>query len=287
MLDWPKIVSQFPAWHGEAEPDSYRNFLGVRTRLRYMPPGIGYEALAGQVEGTPNQDRAGLQDVPEWAGVLAAVLDAGPRFVGVELGAGFGPFVVGAAKAAEQRGIRDIRLVAVEGAASHVEWMHEHFRDNGLDPDQHTIICGVVGTYDGTAQFPKIRNPAVEWGAEARFDGPNGPHRTPQPTLEFVTVPCISLPTLLRNLGPIDFVHFDIQGAERDVIRESIEILDARVRRVVVGTHGRDIEHDLFSIMNRHGWKIEAEKACSFRNDDVHGVVLKQDGVHVWRNPRV
>jgi FkbM family methyltransferase len=285
MLQWSEVLKNFktpPA--GDVEPDSYRDFLGGRTRLRYMPP--AYMALAGTCEGTPGTDRAGLHDIPEWAGVLQSVTDARGKFVAVELGAGYGPFVVGSARAARDRGIKDIRLIAVEGAAAHVEFMHEHFRDNGLDPAEHRILQAVVGTYDGKASFPRLKDPATEWSAEAVFSGKSTTEdRTPQQNRDYETIDCVTIETVIAPVDHVDVMHFDIQGTEADVIEQSIAILTGKVRRIVIGTHGRNIEQRLLEFLDKEGWTYEMDKPCTYQQAP-GGITLLQDGVQVWRNPR-
>src|SRR3954447_10429695 len=129
------VLRSFPRYEGPAEPGFVIDFLGTRTRTAYistLPP-------EGHVEGYPlpgNFHATGL----EWAGVLRAVLDAGPEVVAVELGAGWGPWLVAVAAAARVRGIRAVRLVGVEGSRHHVEYLRTHFADNGLDPAAHTIL---------------------------------------------------------------------------------------------------------------------------------------------------
>ena len=253
----------------------------------YMPP--PYMALAGTVQGKPGADRAGLLDVAEWAGVLQSVSEVKERFVCVELGAGYGPIVVGSAVAAKLHGIENVRLIAVEGDATHIEWMREHFRDNGLDPSQHKLICGVVGTYDGTAKFPKLTDPASDYGAKAIFTGSDKQAgRTSQMTVDaFIEVECHSLPTILKDVERADVVHFDIQGSEVDVIESGIGALNAKAHRLVIGTHGRDLEQQLLHLLDRAGWVLEIDKACTFQQQPPHGITPLQDGVQVWRNPKV
>jgi hypothetical protein len=282
MLDWPAILTQFPPWTGVAEPDSYRDVLGVRTRMTYLP--ASYMALAGTVQATLG---AGLHDIPEWAGVLQAVLDAEDRFTCVELGAGWGPFVVGAAKAAERRGIEQITLVAVEAALSHLDFMRQHFIDNGLNPDRHRLIHGIVGPYDGKARFPLLKEPRVEWGLEAIYQARGcNEGGAPQPITEADEMLCLSLPTILCDLDFADLVHFDVQGSEVDVIEHGIDVLNAKVRRIVIGTHGRDLEARLLRFMDAQGWLLEMDKACSYHQVSPHPIMLLQDGVQVWRNLR-
>jgi FkbM family methyltransferase len=277
------IIERFPAWSGHAEPDSFRDFLGTRTRCAYLPE--AYAGLAGTVEGYPGTERAALHDVAEWIGLLSAVLDAGESFVGVELGAGWGPWVVAGAAAARIRGIRDIKLAAVEGAASHVAFLRQHFADNDLLPDDHIIMHAAVGTYDGVARFPRLHDPVLEWSAEALYEGAaHTAGRIEQTSLNYDEIPCVSVPTLLSRMPPVDVIHMDIQGSERDVVRESIGALSAGVRRLVIGTHGRDIEADLLGILATAGWVLEVETRCMLVQRGQR-FDLFRDGVQVWRNP--
>jgi len=273
MLDWAAILTQFPPWEGSAEPESYRDFLGVRTRIRYYPP--AYRSLAGTVQGMPGPDRAGLHDVAEWAGVLQSVLEAERQFVCVELGAGYGPFVVGSAIAARRRGITDIRLIAVEGSRARAEWILEHMRDNGIDPDQHTITRGVIGTFDGFAHFPILDDNPIKSDAEPNFAAAS------QENME--RVPSYTIGTVLKDLKFVNIVHFDVQGGEADVIRNSLSILTEKCRRMVIGTHSLAIEDDLRSMLSHNGWAIEADEACKLSPEGW----LAHDGVQVWRNDRL
>lgn len=108
------LLSLFPPWVGDAESDSFRDFLGVRTRCAYLPS--AYSILAGTVQGHPGTEPARIHDLAEWTALLSSAVEAKGSFVGVELGAGWGPWVVAGAKAAERLGISNIRLAAVEAA---------------------------------------------------------------------------------------------------------------------------------------------------------------------------
>lgn len=286
MKHWREITDQFTPYNGLVEPDSYRDFLGVRTRMRYWPP--PYMELAGTIEGRSSEARAGLHDTHEWAGVLSAVLDAKGSFVCVELGAGYGPFVVGSALKAKERGIHNIKLIAVEGASDHLDFMRQHFADNGLNPNEHYLHHAAAGSYDGIARFPKLHSPETEWGAEALYVQANRTaQRTPQVSQDFEDVPCMTLATILSPVDSADVVHFDIQGSEFAVITQGIHTLNTKVKRVVVGTHGRDIEMNLLRFMDGRGWQLEMEKACNYQQPAPHPITLLQDGVQVWKNPKM
>ncbi|HET6576426.1 MAG TPA: FkbM family methyltransferase, partial [Fimbriiglobus sp.] len=202
--------------------------------------------------------------------------------VAVELGAGWGPWLVVAAVAAARCGIRDVRLVGVEGSAAHCGFMRQHFRDNGLDPDAHRLLHGVAAAEDGTVEFPVEPDPAADYGATVAAE---------DPLLQRVrgataAVRAYSLPTLLAPFDRVDLVHIDIQGSEADVVLAGRAVLREKVRRVVIGTHGRAIEQALLAELSAQGWLLEADQACRYGPYGA-GLALAVDGCQVWRNPRV
>ena len=52
----------------------------------------------------------------------------------------------------------------------------------------------------------------------------------------------------------VDLIDMDIQGAEADVVEASRDLLDQRVKRVHIGTHGGDIEARLRAAFAGMGW---------------------------------
>lgn len=275
-----EILRHFPPWSGAGEPGFWRDFLGVRTRCDYLPDAYG--VLSGAVEGPPGTEKAGLHEIAEWIGSLRSVLEARARgvLVVVELGAGWGPWLVGTTKAAERIGIHEVRLVGVEGERGHFAFMQQHFRDNGLDPEAHLLIHGVIGVRDGVARFPRSPDPRNDYGSVADYAAAN-----PSARGEFEDVRCVALTTLLGQLPPVDLIHCDVQGAEHEVLTAAQAALDARVRRLVVGTHSRRIEADLLSFFSALGWKLEDESVCGLVQAD-RGLQLVRDGYQVWSNPR-
>ncbi|MFT8245297.1 FkbM family methyltransferase [Roseomonas sp. BN140053] len=270
-------LERFPAWEGPGEPGFFRDFLGVRTRCNYLPP--SFHSFAGLVQGADGAPMP-LHGREEWGAMFRSLFEARGRLTVVELGAGWGPWLVWGAKAAERLGITEVHLAGVEGAASHYEFLRTHFRDNGLDPERYSLIHGIVGSEDGTAHFPRLHDPSSEWGAEARFDAGDA---TAPSGAEVDEVRSISLQTLLQPLPVVDILHCDIQGAESFVLPAAMNTLRARVRRIVIGTHGRAIEAGLLDLFAAAGWKLEAEQPCVLAQ---HGATLSlvDDGVQVWRN---
>jgi FkbM family methyltransferase len=260
-----------------AAPGSFRDFIGTTTRCSFLPP--QYLTLSGTVQHPPMAPYSPvLHGAPEWVATLRSVIEATDRLVVLELGAGWAPWLVAAAKAAQRQGIPNFELVGVEGSLDHVAFMTQHFRDNGLNPDAHRLIHGVVGAADGIAQFPKLADPQINYGAEARFHGVEAESETEE-------VRCLSLETLLTSMPIVDLVHCDIQGAEGVVLPAARDTVSSRVRRIVIGTHSRRIEDDLMELFGDLGWWLEHESACRRLQHSSGKLTLYEDGTQVWRNP--
>lgn len=265
----------FPAYAGPGEPGFFTDFLGVRTRTSIMPLP---DWVSGKVFGYPCNEEKFLHSVDEWCGTLRSVIEASKSLVAIELGAGWGPWLVAAHGAARMRGIDDVRLIGVEGMAEHVTMMHQHFIDNDIEPNRHRILHGIVGTRDGTAYFPTAKDATIEWGSEAIFSEVQPP--------DTAALDCVSLPTLMAEYPRVDIIHCDIQGAEGEVLPAALPDMTKKVRRIVVGTHSRGIEHTLFGAFLKHGWKLEVEEACTFNIIDGRHFA-KEDGTQVWVNPHL
>jgi FkbM family methyltransferase len=243
QLSHDEIVARFlPAWEGKGEEGFWTDFLGTKTRCSSLPSSCAH--LSGVVDGPPAKSNSHFHAVSEWMATLRAVAETTDnRFVVVELGAGWGPWLVFGARAAQKLGIENIVLAGVEGSAGHFAFLRQHLLDNGLNPDEHILIHGVIGATDGIAQFPKLTVPSEEWGASA--DYANVPT-----SIEMEQVVSVSLATLLNQLTPVDLIHCDIQGAEFEVLSAARHELTNHVRRIVVGTHGRRTEVDLLDFFS-------------------------------------
>ena len=272
------LLDAFPAYAGPGAEGFFTDFIGTRTRCSFLPR--DYAGASGIVEGPPGTERFGVHEAAEWEGALRSVLEARFRFVAVELGAGWGPWLVAGALAAQRLGIREIHLAGVEAASSHYGFMLQHFRDNGIDPAAHLLLHAAAGAQDGVARFPKLDAPSEVWGGQASYGEGAAPEG-------FDEVPSVSVATLLSKLPMVDLLHSDVQGAEGDVLTAAGDALSERVRRIVVGTHGRGIESRLMEFFGTTNWVLEHETPCRIAQGPTGSLDLAADGVQVWRNARL
>ena len=278
------------------------DFLGSKTRL-------SYEA------GFPGQsDRARIADVVtpsyplfdeeyfEWIDILESAAAAKDRYVMIELGAGYGRWAVRAALAAARKPSCTFQCVAVEAEPVHFRWMLDHFRDNGLNPDDHDVIWAAVGAQSGMVPF-WIGDPDGWYGQAIASKAPEPmpsarmrrrlkarsvlgrPPITPPTEKALLWVPCVTLAELLAPYPKVDLIDLDVQGSEFDVLAPSIELLNERVRRIHIGTHAAQIEESLRELFSGAGWMKLNDYPCQSRVPTPYGDITFGDGVQTWLNP--
>jgi FkbM family methyltransferase len=263
----------FEPWSGQADGRFLHDFLGVRTDPAFR------EEFEPQPPG-PLETRYPTPSASyfELAFVLDAVLAAEERFTMVELGAGYGPWLVAASRAVSRRGGGVSRLVGVEMDAQHVRWMEQHFRNNGLDPAAHRLVHGAVSDRDGEAGYLPEPESRLRYG-QRLLAGAAGRGAVRVPRVD-----------VRRVLGPeprIDLVHVDVQGEELRVLRRAVDLLDERVRRLLVATHSRALHRRARGLLRSRGWKIVHDFGHRSRQRTRFGDVYFVDGLLAFHNPRL
>lgn len=279
-----ETIRSIPRYVGAGIPGFVTDFLGIRTDIRFVNAIAG---LNGGVEGYPFPHGNFHGDVDEWCGLIDALNHANGRLVAMELGMGWGPWLVAAANIADKRGITDISLIGVEASREHLEFAHAHCANNGIRAEQTRLIHAAITAADGTVEFPVADDPAEDWGMAA-FRAGEDTHRDYRghPIARTESVRGLSIPTLLADQSRVDLMHIDIQGHELECVKASIEPLNAKVATMIIGTHGRAIEDGLMACLGDAGWHLVREKSCQFRLDSGRPVLIV-DGCQVWKNPRL
>ena len=289
-LEAEAVFGRFQKYRGPGRTGFVTNFLGGLTDVRFV---AGVDSLSGTVEEYPIPGNF-HGDTLEWIGTLRSALDARHNFTLLELGAGWAPWCVIGYIAAKQLGIEKIKVIGVEGDAGHMDFIRETFAANGIGPDAGEAIHGVVGLTDGKAFFPKASDASRVYGGAAAFSeaekgvGAFADFSASQSELvEAVEqVPCFSLATLTREFSQIDLVHCDIQGAEANLFSNIIDLVSAKVKRLVIGTHSFEIDRQLACLFPKYGWDLEGFDGCRVRENGGKSVVV-HDGVQVWKNTRL
>jgi FkbM family methyltransferase len=273
------------------EPGFIVDFLGVRTRVTSLADSQRrHEGVLGVP--VPGDYHA---EAIEYVGLLKSVLNARGQFVVLELGAGWGPWLVAGAKAARRRGIEAVRLYGVEADPQHFEFMRQHLLDNGIDLRDAHLVQAAVGLERGRARWPKIVDAANDWGSRPARMEASGANEGDASYLgallnEYIEIDVVPMTDLLEQERRWDLVHVDVQGWEALVCEDAIEQLNSRVAYVVLGTHSRKLDGDLIDLFHRAGWILENEKPSRFTyipGAKVLESMNAADGTQVWRNPRL
>ena len=300
-------ASDLAIFTGYSEAD-LRIFAGFRNPNAKAEPGFVVDFLGGRTRAASLWDDARkldgrLLDLPvpadyhaeaaEWIGLLKTVQSARERWVGMELGAGFGPWVVAGANAARLKGIGDIRLCAVEADAGHFEFLRRHLQDNGFAPESQRLFHAAVGVAPGTAFWPVTEDASEDWGSrpmQAHAPGTAATDHLGRTWVKTVPVQILAMSDLVEAEPEWNMVHIDVQGHEVEICRSCIDELNRRVHWLIVGTHSRKLDGDMIALMRSAGWILENEKPSKFHflpEAPTLEAMTHVDGIQVWRNPRM
>lgn len=248
------------------------------------------------------------EDYYDFTDLVSSILNSNKSFCMVELGAGYGRWLVHGANACKLLNVELGSLIGCEAEPTHYKWMRQHFLDNGLDPAEHKLIEGVVSNQNGYLPFyvgkpdswygQSIAQNVIDYGApvESFFEKIKRKIlRKHNATPSFINVPCYTLESILENVDFVDFMHVDIQGAEFDVLSASIDILNQKVKKVHIGTHspdvepakGRDMDALIYELFEIHKWNNITRIAPLSENEYDGNRIRFVDGVQTWSNPRL
>jgi FkbM family methyltransferase len=267
----------------------YTDFSGVRTRLSYF--GIDSHPAEHAVGAIPFPDDALHAEAIEYLAAVYALEQAGDSFTVVELGAGYGPWLVFGAKAALRRGITKVRLIAVEADLQRHQLFYTNLADNGLHPPSSGVtdvdvrcVHGAISDVNGKVCFGS--QSVHDWGASPIEGGGNKDYRGI--TVEAEEIDTYTIESVLADVPSVDFMHMDIQGFELRSIRVSLDVLQRKVKVLLVATHSRALEGGIIDLLHDKGWKLLYEKPCKFNpgsNTDLTALTYL-DGTQVWINTR-
>jgi FkbM family methyltransferase len=257
------------------------DFVGARHRRRFFNPAI---------EGCPKGEwgpwmRPGDGEYFEWIALLAAVEAAQQRFTMVELGAGWGRWLLRGAAAARLRG-KAFRMVGVEADPDHFEWMKVALADNSVAPADCALFHAAVAGRSGTVWF-QSGNPA-SWYGQAVIDEAYARELLEKGSVPAETVrrrETVTLEAVAAGLNAIDLLDMDIQGAEAEVVESSLHILDRKVTAAFVSTHGTEVEERLRTAFHSLGWIPVFDFRLQTEQETAFGRIPFADGVQLWVRP--
>jgi hypothetical protein len=279
----------------------YTDCFGQRFHPAYHPAVADWLGQASTA--LPFPDDKHLSGGIEYAAAALALAAAHgqPQFTVVELGAGFGPWTGFFGLMAKQLGFARLNLAAFEADAGRFAQLRQHLALNGLVPasantqgdDGRThwqLFNAAAWWQDGSVFWPANANPLDAGMRAEASNSATADYRGRASALS--KIPALDIATALAHLPPIDIAHIDLQGSEAELIPRQITFLNSTVRSLFIGTHSRQIEGDLMTLLYAQNWMLVREKPCRFALA-THTPLLDgrttADGGQYWvnRNPAI
>jgi hypothetical protein len=307
------LLDRIKPWSGDVPAGYVVDALGILTDARFLVSRTGpFEA---HYETTQRPSLAtwgeGFLELADW---LLAARDARGYFVGVSLGAAYGAQLVLASKALAAINPLRYRLVGVEPVPENCAWIRDHMALNGIDPEEHWIVQAALGPDNEPVLFPvgapgsgrtgcTDTNAALSRRTYAALICARGSAEQALENIlsynstglgydlgagfegEVKFVSAVTLHDVLMPFDQVDLLEADIQHAEINVFPPFIDVLNRKVRRVHIGTHGREAHELLLALFSGAGWEIVFDYAPDTRHVTELGPLELIDGVLSARNP--
>jgi hypothetical protein len=311
------VLDAIPPWRGRVPRGYLADFLGVFTDGRFRTMfGVDPDALAERELATRALTIADGEPWFEAVNWVVAAREARERFVMVTLGACYGGAAVASCRVLQRLNPMPYKLVAVEPEPETFTWIARHMRDNGIDPDAQWLLpCAVsdrnepvlfpVGAPGSGAQncYSTDEHAARESYARALIAAGRAAEGLTDLLLRNTTgiakdlvpghgfaaeIKLVSAVTLRDVLAPFEFVDYldsDIQQSEILVFPPFLDLLRRKVRRIHIGTHGKDVHRSLHDLFESAGWEIVFSYAPDGTYESPLGAFTINDGVLTVRNP--
>jgi len=221
-------------------------------------------------------------DLAELGSALHVVSQCVDTFTMLELGSGIGVWSNICGRAAKMRGLK-VMLLGIEGDKPHVEVAEKILIANSFEKKEYKVIHGIVANRGNMALFKKTESSRIDWGKEPVFDYEEQVFEEAKKSGKYENVPVYSLDSLMDGAEQIDLLHVDIQGGEETLFVNNENLLNKKVKSIIIGTHSRIIEGKLFEFFYKLGWNLVAERALigELNNGRQKNLV---DGVQYWKN---
>lgn len=232
-----RIFYEFKPKMSVSDGRSIYDFLGTAIDATYKKGWERNIVPAGQAV-TPGYPAVSEWTV-DWLACLLAARFAGERFTAIELGAGYGQWMVASIYAYKSlHPHAPAHGMALEAEQTHYAWLESHVEKNlGCWRDVKIDAVLAAAGYDGIVNFPVIDAPASNYGAAYLPTASGAAVRE---------VECLSMQTIDQRFDEarVDLLHVDIQGAEADLIKgPGFSEMLKKVRVALFGTHRSEALH--------------------------------------------
>jgi hypothetical protein len=317
LLDYANVFDGIVPWSGEVPRGYLVDFLGTVTDATFRTMfGIDPNTVGGgyqQTRAPTIEDGEGWFEAVNW---VVAAREARDKYSMVTLGACYGAQAVGSCRALQILNPMPYKLAAIEPEPENHEWTRRHMRDNGIDPDQQWVVKAAISAQNDPVLFP-IGSPgtgaqncvstneqvarkvyAEEIIAAGRANetllnlfrnNSTGIMKNLVPGHDFPAeiklVSAVTLPDILGPFDVLDYLESDIQQSEILVFPPCMEIVKRKVRRIHIGTHGKDVHRTLLKLFRKDGWEIVFNYDPNSKFESPLGTFSTNDGILTVRNP--
>jgi len=322
IASYADIFADLKPFSGNPPPGYLVDWLGVLTDVEFRR--IFGENFAGTDGSQVNTRLPKVEDGEGWFEAVNQVevaRAAGDRLVMVTLGACYGYQATGTYRALKAlKPDAEIKIVAVEPEPDNLVWMAKHFRDNGLNPDDHWLVGSAISDSNAPVFFP-VGAPGSgaqncystnEGGARRHYvrsliDSGRGeealenlllrnstgltkellPGAGAQFEAEIKLMSAVTLTDITAPFDVVDYLESDIQQSEIIVFPPFMDVVTRKVRRVHIGTHGGYVHEELAQLFRQYGWDIVFDYMPNSEFETPLGRFTTNDGVLSAVNPRL
>jgi hypothetical protein len=318
--DYAAVFDGIEPFSGTVPTGYMVDFLGILTDARFREMfGVDAKTTGGAHVNTEiptlGHGAGNGEDWIERVNWFAAAREARGRFVMITLGACYGAQAVGSIRALQLVNPMPYKVVAVEPVPENYAWTARHLRDNGIDPDEQWLLQTAISDRNAPVLFP-VGAPgtgaqncvstneaamrevyADELIAAGRaeealrnllVENTTGITKALVPGHDFMgEIKFVSAVTLRDLVGPFDVVDYlesDIQQSEIVVFPPYMDLLKRKVRRIHIGTHGKDVHWTLHDMFQQQGWDIVFSYEPNAMHDSALGPFSTNDGMLTVRN---
>jgi hypothetical protein len=104
---------------------------------------------------------------------------------------------------------------------------------------------------------------------------------------EITLLSAITLDDILAPFPRVDYLEVDIQQSEILVIPPFMDLLKRKVRRIHLGTHGKDVHETLSDLFRDDGWRVVFDYEPNSSHTHRLGSFDLNDGVLTVLNPEI
>ena len=317
LQNYANIFDGIEPWAGQVPRGYLVDFLGTLTDVNFRTMfGVNPADAVGSYQETrlPRiEDGEGWFEAVNW---IVAAREARNSYTMATLGACYGAQAVGSYRALQLLNPMPCKLVALEPEPENYEWTRRHMRDNGIDLDKQWLVKAAISATNDPVLFP-VGSPgtgaqncvstneensrkiyANEIIAAGRANETLHNLMTNNSTgimkdlvpgqnfpAEIKMVSAVTLADILSPFDVLDYLKSDIQQSEILVFPPYMDVVKRKVRRVHIGTHGKDVHSALLGLFKKDGWDIIFDFAPNSAFESALGDFTTNDGVLTMRNP--